>query len=152
MATVTLSEQDWRIRLHVYEYFVAHGRPPSYAETAAALGMADDVARAAYHRLQEAHALFLEPGTDEVRMANPLSAVPTPYRVTVGKQTLWANCAWDALGIPTMLHADARIDAVFTHSGEATTYGIESGALRDGAGIVHFPLPFRRWYDDLIHT
>ena len=152
MATVALSERDRRIRLSVYEHFVAHGRPPSVAESAAALGIADGDARAAYHRLHEGHALFLEPGTDDIRMANPLSAVPTPYRVTIGDHTLWANCAWDSLGIPAMLHADAWIDAIFAHAGETTTYRIEAGVLRDGEGIVHFPLPFRRWYDDLIHT
>jgi hypothetical protein len=152
MATVTLSEQDWRIRQYVYEHFVEHGRPPSFAESGQALSIAADDARAAYHRLHEGHALFLQPGTDEIRMANPLSAVPTPYRVTVDGRTFWANCAWDSLGIPAMLHVDARIDAVFAHSREATSYSVEAGKLRRGEGVVHFPLPFRRWYDDLIHT
>jgi hypothetical protein len=153
MAHVTLSEQDWLIRLHVYQYFVAHGRPPSFIESAAALGIPADETRAAYRRLHDGHALFLEPGTDDVRMANPLSAVPTPYRVTVAGRPLWANCAWDSLGIPAMLHAEARIDAVLALAGAPTSYRVEAGTLRVGeAGVVHFPLPFHRWYDDLIHT
>src|SRR5579863_9383390 len=102
----TLSEHDWRIRLYIYQHLVAHGRPPTTAETARHFAIADDDARLAYHRLHDGHALFLEPGTDTVRMANPLSAVPTPYRVFVdGRPLLWANCAWDSLGIPAMLHA-----------------------------------------------
>jgi hypothetical protein len=24
--------------------------------------------------------------------------------------------------------------------------------VKDWHGVVHFPLPFRRWYDDLIET
>jgi hypothetical protein len=51
-----------------------------------------------------------------------------------------------------MLHADARVEAVSAYSGGAMTYAIEAGELKAAGGIVHFPLPFRRWYDDLIHT
>jgi hypothetical protein len=31
--------------------------------------------------------------------------------VQAGKRRWWANCIWDALGIPAMLHRDVRIDA-----------------------------------------
>jgi hypothetical protein len=85
-------------------------------------------------------------------MANPLSAVPTPYRVLVNGRWLWANCAWDSLGIPAMPHADAQVEAVFAHTGEATGFAIESSQLKAAGSLVHFALPFRRWYDDLIHT
>lgn len=147
-----MSDQDWQIRLYVYQYFVDHGRPPTYAETAGHFALPPATARDAYHRLHEHHALFLEPGTDTIRMANPLSAIPTPYRVFVEGRRLWANCAWDSLGIPAMLHADARIETVFAYSGEATTYTVQAGELGAADGVVHFPLPFRRWYGDLIHT
>src|SRR5690242_9271760 len=100
-----VNEQDWHIRLYVYRFFVEHERPPAYAETAHACGLADGAARAAYRRLHAAHALFLAPGSDAIRMANPLSAVPTAYRVHVQGRRLYANCAWDSLGIPAMLGA-----------------------------------------------
>lgn len=151
------TERDWQIRMHVYEFFVAQGRPPRASETSGELGMSEDEARAAYRRLHDAHAFFLEPGTDDIRLANPLSAVPTDYRVTMtadGSQHT-ANCAWDSLGVPAMLHTDATIDTVYTGSGEPALpahYAIVDGALQGDDGLVHFPLPFRRWYDDLIHT
>ena len=152
MAAGELSEQDWRIREEVYRHFVDHGRPPTPAEVARCVGVAEEDARAAYRRLHAHHALFLEPGFDTIRMANPLSSVPTAYRVHARGRALWANCAWDSLGIPAMLRADARIDATFAHGGEATTYAVEAGELKAEGGVVHFPLPFRRWYDDLVHT
>lgn len=147
-----LSEQDWHIRLAVYHYFVDYGRPPAYDEMAQQMGIAPEEARRAYRRLHEQHALFLEPGGETIRMANPLSAVPTPYRVYADGRQLWANCAWDSLGIPAMLHVDARIEAVLAHSGQTATYAVERGTLRADGEAVHFPLPFRRWYDDLVHT
>ncbi len=153
MSTSSLSDQDWQIRLHIYQYFVEHAHPPTYAETARSFGISAAEARAAYHRLHDAHAIFLDPGTDAIRMAHPLSAIPTPYLVHVASRRLYANCAWDSLGIPAMLHADAQIEAAFTGTGEPTRYAVESGQLTapDG-GVVHYPLPFRHWYDDLIHT
>ena len=44
-------------------------------------------------------------------MAEPFSAVPTPFAVYVDDQRYFGNCIWDALGIPAMLHADARIES-----------------------------------------
>ncbi len=152
MTMATLSERDWQIRLHIYRHLVDHGRPPTFAETARSFAIPADDARQAYRRLHEGHALFLEPSTDAVRMANPLSAVPTPYRVYVDGRRLWVNCAWDSLGIPAMLHVDAQIEAVFTPSGDAATYAITAGHFEAASGVVHFPLPFRQWYDNLIHT
>lgn len=146
------SQRDWQIRLHIYERFVGQGRPPTCAEAAAAFDISVNEARATYQRLHAAHALFLEPGTDEVRIANPLSAIPTAYRVHANGRMLYANCAWDSLGIPAMLHADAVIDATDTLTGDPVRYSVEDGQLIAAGGLAHFPLPFRRWYDDLIHT
>jgi hypothetical protein len=151
--TDNLTDQDWHIRLSIYRQFVDRGRPPTAAEIASEFRLGHDMARQAYHRLHRGHAIFLEPGTDEVRMANPLSAVPTPYMVRVNGRTLYANCAWDALGIPAMLAADALVEAQTDPRGEPVSYSIEGGELRaDDRLIVHFPLPFRVWYDDLVHT
>jgi hypothetical protein len=149
---VSLSERDWQLRVFIYESFVETGRPPAYPDAACHFGLADVEVRAAYHRLHDEHALFLEPGTDHIRIANPLSAVPTPYRVQVNGRRLYANCAWDALGIPAMLHADALIDATYAHIDEPVRFAVEGGALTMQDGVVHFALPFRRWYDDLLHT
>ena len=77
--------------------------------------------------------------------------MPTAFRVEAGDRAYWANCAWDALGIPAALHADARIEAPL---GTASRSGsrIEAELVQSRDGVVHFPLPFRRWYDDLIET
>ncbi len=148
----TLSDRDWQIRLFIYRSFVDRGAPPTIVETAQRFGTSTDEARHAFHRLHRGHAIFLEPGTDDVRMANPLSAIPTPYRVNVNGQAVFANCAWDSLGIPAMLRQDAQIELRIS-DGEVIHYSIEDGTLvADQALVVHFPIPFSHWYDDLIHT
>jgi hypothetical protein len=152
MSTTDLSERDWHIRHYVYTYFVEHVRPPTYAQAAQQFGLAPEEGRLAYQRLHQRHAVFLDPGTRNIRMAHPLSAVPTPFGVSSQGRRYWANCAWDALGIPAMLHADAAITASLASTGETVTYAVQNGRLWADPFCVHFPLPFGRWYDDLVHT
>jgi hypothetical protein len=145
-------DHDWPVRLLVYQFFVENARPPTTGEAATALGIAFEQAREAYERLHRRHALLLEPGTLDVRMANPFSARPTSFRVYVGARAYYANCAWDMLGIPAALHADARIEALYTDTGEAAYLSVSNGQLRGDDALVSFPLPFRHWYDNLIFT
>ena len=144
---------DLRIRNHVYSTFVGEGRAQTTAETAAALGLAEDEVAAAYRRLHDAHALVLHPGTDEIRMLNPFSAVETPHRVEAGGRSWFANCAWDALGIPAALHADGSVSSECPDCGEPLQLEVRDGELVRGADLlVHFVVPARRWWDDIAFT
>jgi hypothetical protein len=142
---------DWTVRNAVYAAILERSVPPTTEETASALGVSPDDVRAAYERLNDRHALFLTPGSFDVRMAHPFSGVPTAFRVEANGRTYWANCAWDALGIPAALHANARIEAPIG-DGESIRFAIDAGQVKGWDGVIHFPLPFRRWYDDLIAT
>jgi hypothetical protein len=143
----------WEVRSFVYAHLVEHGLPPTAEHTSAGLDIEPEQARAAYERLHARHALFLDPETREVRMAFPFSGVPTPFRVRSKGRSYWANCAWDMLGIPAALHADADVEAEYAEDGSPARLSVEDGRLRgEGGGFVHFPLPLRRWYEDLVFT
>jgi alkylmercury lyase-like protein len=148
-----VDELDLRIRNHVYASFVRDGKAQSVSEAAEALELpAADVA-AAYRRLHEAHALVLQPDGTELRMLNPFSAAETTYRVEVGGRSWFANCAWDALGIPGALHGDGRIEAACPDCGEAVELEVRDGVLVRGSELlVHFVVPARRWWDDIVFT
>jgi hypothetical protein len=143
---------DWSVRDRIYATILERGVPPTVAEAAAELEVSPEHVRAAYERLNARHAFFLTPGTHQVRMAHPFSGIETPFRVIANGRAYWANCAWDALGIPAALHADARVDADTGDDGASVRLTIKSGGVRGWDGLVHFALPFRRWYDDLILT
>ncbi len=148
-----LEQIDWDIRRFVYRSFANCGLPPGVEEIARQFHIAAPSAEQALRRLHKAHALFLRPGSHEILMANPLSAVATDYQVSVGARCLYANCAWDALGIPAMLGADARIQARHPLDRNLIHFSIENSELiAEDGGIVHFAKPFRNWYDDLIDT
>lgn len=152
MGDSAADERMWSARAFIYSHLVEHDRPPSSREAAAALSILPEQAADAYHRLHERHAILLEPDSLAIRMANPFSGVPTDFRVEANGHTYWANCAWDALGIPAALSADARIEAICTDSQTSTLIVVAGGAVHGHGEVVLFPLPFRQWYDDLIRT
>ena len=153
MTDLKPTQTDWDIRLHVYEVFVSQGHAPSHQAIAAYFGIAAEAARQALSRLHAAHVLVLRPGSGDILMAHPLSAVETDYRVETGGVMLYANCAWDSLGIPAMLKQDAQIIVRHPLSREQIQYAVKKGQLEtDSEGCVHFARPFKRWYDDIIDT
>jgi len=144
---------DLDVRRHVYSSVVADGRPPTTTETAGAFGRDEPEIADAYRRLHDAHALVLFPDTTEVWMANPFCFAPTPHRVTAGGRTWTGTCCWDALGIPSALHADGEISTECACCGEPLTLVVRGDALAEGADtLCHVLVPARRWWDDIGFT
>jgi hypothetical protein len=142
----------WAVRTFVYAFVVDRARPPTVAEAAADLGVRESEARDAYRSLHRRHELVLDRDGETIRMAHPFSGVPTPFRVHANGRLYWANCAWDALGIPAALHADAEIAARAAEDGAPIRLAVAADRV-DGQGeVIHFRQPFRAWYDDVVFT
>lgn len=146
-----MSDLDREVRLHVFGQVVATRRAPSTTETAAALGVPTAEVEAAYRRLAEGRVLVLTPGTLEVRMANPFSAVPTNFRVETREAWHWGNCAWDALGISAALRADAVVRTTCGDCGAPLHVRVAGGRVH-GHAVMHLALPARRWWEDIVFT
>ena len=146
------SEFDWQVRREVYEAAMQRGATPSVAELAVSLAAAVEQIQAALGRLAAAHVLVLQPETGEILMAAPFSAVPTPFLVELAGFSCYGNCIWDALAIPAMLRQDARIVTSCADCGGALQLSVVEGQVRGDPGLVHFALPARRWWDDIVFT
>ena len=142
----------WQVRAFVYNHFADTTLPPTVDETAQHFNINIAEASALYKELHNRHAFFLEPETLTVRMANPFSGIQTDFKVHANGKTYYANCAWDMLGIPAALHTDAVIKAVCTESNNSVQLEINNGQITNYNLLIHFPLPFARWYDDLVFT
>ena len=154
----------WQVRAFVYNHFADTTHAPSVDETARYFNISVEKAGELYKELHNRHSFFLEPNTLTIRMANPFSGIPTDFKIHANGKTYFANCAWDMLGIPAALHCDAVIEAVCTESNEAVKLEIRDGLVYAQGGVpvaedgglssllVHFPIPFARWYDDLVFT
>jgi hypothetical protein len=143
---------DSRVRSFVYDQTLALGRPPTRGAICEAMRSELADVDASLERLGSAHILVLQPDSGEILMASPFSAVPTPFLVESGAVKWFANCIWDALGIPAMLHSDATISTACGCCGTSMQLTVESDDLLPDEGIVHFALPAAQWWDNIVLT
>jgi hypothetical protein len=139
---------DLELRQATYRLFAELGRAPAPAE----LDRDEPAVRAGWQRLHDAHALVLDPATGELRMANPFSGVPTPHRVHAHGRWWYANCAWDAFGIPAALHADGRIETSCPDCGDLLRIDVTGQRPSDDTLRFHCLVPARHWWDDIVFT
>lgn len=142
-----LEELDRAVRLGLYRRFVDDGHAPVAATVAGDLGVAPVEVERSYRRLQDGHVIVLAPSSPYIWMANPLSALPTGYRVTIGDRGFWGNCIWDALGIVAMLGGTGRVDVVCADCGEDLHVEVDRGELADTEAVIHYAVPARHWWD-----
>ncbi len=152
MSTHAEGAFDKLVRRHAYDFTEQHGLPRTIAETAAALSRTHEEIAASFRQLADEHLLVLQRDGGEILMLPPYSAVPTPFVVESGGRSYFANCIWDALGVPAMLKRDALIETSCACCGSAARLRVEGGALAESAGLVHFALPAARWWDNVVFT
>ena len=143
---------DLELRNATFRLLVELGRAPEAGEVAASLGVDAESVRAGWRRLHDAHALVLDTGTEELLMAAPFSAVPTPFRVHADGRSWFANCAWDAFGICAALHVDGRIETECPDCGEPIAVEARDGRPDDESLVFHCLVPAERWWDDIVFT
>ena len=112
----------------------------------------DEVRRYVYDHVfqEELPPTIAQRGTCEILMANPVSAVPTPFLVRAGDRSWYGNCIWDAAGVPAMLGQDAAIEASCGCCGTAMHLKVVNGSLEDAPGVAHFAIPAAHWWDEIV--
>jgi hypothetical protein len=143
---------DAAVRLAVYQHFASTGQAPSLAQIAARCECSDQEVRAGYARLRANRVLLLEPDGETIRMAPPFSGVPTPHTVDVGRHRYFANCAWDALGIPAAFHQEAVVHSSCGQSGASLDLRVSPDGPEPSAWLFHCQVPAARWWADLVFT
>jgi hypothetical protein len=149
---VSVEDLDRDVRLLVYDFFLERGGPPSLEEAAAALGCPGEDVAASFGRLEAAHVLVFAPGTSEIWMANPFSALPTAFRVETARGWWWGNCIWDGFGIVAMLGGEGTVSTQCADCSSPMELQVRDGALRESEGVAHFAVPARYWWDDIGYT
>src|SRR5215831_3897605 len=102
---------DLQVKLAVYHHFAETGSRPSCDEVAQRVGTPIGEVVQAYERLRAQRVLVLEDDGTSIRMAPPFSGVATQHVVEAGGRSYFANCAWDALGIPAALRQPATVQS-----------------------------------------
>ncbi len=139
---------DREVRVQIYRHVTASSEGPSVAQIAAERGWGSDEVTEAFHRLESEHRIVLVPEEDRVWMAHPFSGVETCYKVIVGNESWFANCAWDALGI-LALTGDGK--AISTCGESELAWSVVDGKVSPD-GVIHIPVPAREFWDDIGFT
>jgi ribonuclease HI len=139
------------VRLFVYRHFIDTTRAPDVATIADAVKAKSDAVISALKQLADLHALVLAPATSSIWMAHPFSAVPTAYPVATGGRRYWANCAWDAAGVLSLIGGDGECRTRCADCGEEAAMVVRGGRLH-GDGVVHYAVPPRRFWENVAYT
>ena len=144
-----------QVRKYVYGHFVEHSAPPVVEQVMSEFSLSRDQATDALRALQAARHLALVKGTARILMAFPFSAIATPFRVTIGDRTYFANCAWDAIAFHAMLRRDIRVDSFCHHCAAPIEVEMRDGRavhVAPGETLVYLALPPKQWWEDIITT
>jgi Alkylmercury lyase len=146
------SERDWDVRAAVYRRFVDTTRGPTLADLAAATELPEPEVQASLRRLEAAHQLALFPDARDVWMAPPFSATPTAFPVETPRGRYWANCAWDALGIPPLVGTRGLVETHCAGGGGALSLTVTADGVEGDDALVHLLVPVRYAWDDIGYT
>ena len=151
-AVNALADQDRTLRLEIYRHFAQTGQAPTVTDLASRLNQPPAVVEDSLQRLAAGRAIVLAPGTLNIWMAHPFSAVPTAYRVRAAERSYWANCAWDALNITALLGIDSHTVAHCPDCQTTLSLTVENGLPRHPEGVIHFAVPPRHFWDNIGFT
>lgn len=155
-----MDDFDLTVRLEIYRHFALTGGRPTVEQIAPRVAADPSEVRGAYARLCGRRVLVLEPDGASIRMAPPFSGVPTMHRVESAGVSYFANCAWDALGIPAALHRPATVRSRCAQSSQPLVLEVgPSGPPASAPAsapapewLFHCLVPAAHWWDDIVFT
>jgi hypothetical protein len=151
--TPTLAQ---RIRLRVYEHFLAHAYPPVVEQLMTEFSLSRAEVAEVLRELDATRMLALVRGTERILMAWPFSAIATPFRVRARGRDYFANCSWDAIAFHSMLGGDpVTIGSHCHHCARPIDIQLEGGRatlVEPAEAIVYLALRPTQWWEDIITT
>jgi len=143
---------ELQVKLAVYRTTARLGAPPPPGVLATQLGVSLDEIKEAYSALAKRRLLALESDGLTIRMAPPFSGVPTQHRVRVAGIDYFANCAWDALGIPAALGQPGEVLSRCEQSLEPLCLRVGPNGPDPSRWLFHCVVPAAHWWKDIVYT
>ena len=122
------------------------------AEVAERLGENVAPVLRAWDRLRKARVIVTSENGTSILMANPFSGVPTEHIFESAGVRYYANCGWDALGIPAALGRSGVVKSRCANSGEPLELDIGNDGPEPCDWLFHSLVPAARWWDDIVFT
>jgi len=143
------------LRKYIFDHFFELSVAPTLEETMQHFELSRKEAFSRFKGLESEHHVLLVPGTQRILMANPYSAVTTPFRVKAGGKLYFANCAWDTVSMHVMLDTDAQVESYCHHCAESIEISLSHGKVSSSSPatpVIFLSMPVAKWYDNLINT
>ncbi len=110
-----------------------------------------DVEKGLYD-LQDYHGVVLHPKKPEIWVIHPFSLAPTNFFIKSAKGIWWGNCAWCSLGVAALLKEDLTITTNLGAHDQQAIIHIVNGEVQEDNFLVHFPIPMKNAWDNVIYT
>ncbi len=141
-----------KIRYQVNRFIYERGFAPNTLQLAELLSVDEAEIKTGLTQLAENHAIVLHPGTHHIWVAHPFALSPTLFWVKSGEKTWWGNCIWCALGIAALAKADTEIHTKVNGEQDSLVIHVKNGAVQETNLLVHFPIPAKRFWDNVVYT
>lgn len=138
---------DGRVHHAIIAAILERGHAPDLGELGAALGVDAAEAARALRSLADEHGVVLHPDGRTIWVAHPFSLSPSTVWVAAKERGFWAPCLWCAFGIAALAGEDCEIHARL--GGESVPFVMRAGD--DSAAVVHFSVPPRDAWENVIH-
>lgn len=132
--------------------FLQNERAPTVREIASRFNCDETTARKGLRELSNYHGVVLHPHSDEVWIAHPFSSAPTTCVVSAGSHKWWGNCAWCSLGLMRLVGGTATLETRLGAIEDPVTIRVENGELLSKDFVVHFPIPMKQAWDNVVYT
>ncbi len=136
----------------ILQHIIEKGFAPDVAGLSNLLGSNEDEVIQGLYELQDYHGVVLHPGTPKIWVIHPFSLAPTNFLVRSSKGVWWGNCAWCSLGVAALLNEDVTITTRLAAHDEQVVVHINKGELQEKNLFIHFPIPMKHAWDNVIYT
>ncbi|MEO1712078.1 MAG: alkylmercury lyase family protein [Bacteroidota bacterium] len=102
--------------------------------------------------LQEYHGVVLHPHEPKVWVIHPFSLAPTNFYVESARGAWWGNCAWCSLGVAALLQEDVKITTTLGAQTQQIEIHIRNGEIQEKNYFIHFPIPMKNAWENVIYT
>jgi hypothetical protein len=136
----------------IIKFIIDKGYAPEVDELANLLTTTEDNIVTALQNLQDNHGIVLHPNSSRIWVIHPFSLAPTNFLVHYEGREWWGNCAWCSLGVAALVNRDATITTTLGANGKQVDVHIRDGQIVETDLWIHFPIPMRNAWNNVIYT
>lgn len=136
----------------IISHIIEQGHAPSMQGMTAYFGKTEAEVVKGLYELQDYHGAVLHPNSPKVWVIHPFSLAPTNFVVESARGLWWGNCAWCSLGVAALLQEDLTITTSLGAHGKQVVIRIVDGKLDRKDLYIHFPIPMKNAWDNVIYT